>query len=602
MTFNEMNLSAPILRALEDIGYEEPTEIQSQCIPVLLENKDVLGQSQTGTGKTAAFALPVLMKLTPVEKKRPQVLILCPTRELCLQVGAEIRKYAKYIEGYRTVCIYGGEPINHQILDLKKGGDIIVGTPGRVLDHIRRKTLRFDHLHTFILDEADEMLNMGFFDDIMDVVDVLPKERQTVLFSATMPKEILAVAKNIQTEPVEVRLKEKTLTVEKIEQRYYECSPVDKKNLLMQCIQMINPSQAMIFCNTKKMVDDLCAELVAQQYPAAALHGDMKQESRSTVMDNFKAKKLHFLIATDVAARGIDVSNMDVVFNYDLPQEAEYYVHRIGRTGRAGNTGLAITFITPRQRGKLKDIENLTRSKLTKMDLPTEAEMRQLQLSQIRMQMNELLQKDVHPAISQLLEEMKWMGYSYKDMAEALASNLLKTSSLEVLNKAPEENSLVIKSDATSWIVLNVGHDQEINAAHVVSAIAEVSGLSGNNIGKIKIDQDETFVEIPKEVDKKVVKALKKQTIKGYPIEVQLLQEAPGFLRKFRKSDVTDKKSEKPAKTEKEPKRESKNETKKDSKKSKKDKKVKPNCNKDKKKKKEIRKKAEPRSNRGRRR
>jgi ATP-dependent RNA helicase DeaD len=319
-------------------------------------------------------------------------------------------------------------------------------------------------------------------------------------------------------------------------------------------------------------------------------------------MDNFKAKKLHFLIATDVAARGIDVSNMDVVFNYDLPQEAEYYVHRIGRTGRAGNTGLAITFITPRQRGKLKDIENLTRSKLTKMALPTESEMRQLQLSQIRMQMNELLLKDVHPAISQLLEEMKWMGYSYKDMAEALASNLLKTSSLEVLNKAPEENSLVIKSDATSWIVLNVGHDQEINAAHVVSAIAEVSGLSGNNIGKIKIDQDETFVEIPKEVDKKVVKALKKQTIKGYPIEVQLLQEAPGFLRKYRKSDVSDKKTEKPAKTEKETKRESKKEPKKDSKKPKKDKKVKPNCNKDKKKKKEIRKKAEPRSNRGRRR
>lgn len=591
MTFNDLKLSAPILRALEDIGYETPTEIQKQCIPVLLNNQDLLGQSQTGTGKTAAFALPVLMKLKPVEKKRPQVLILCPTRELCLQVGSEIRKYAKYIEGYRTVCIYGGEPISHQILDLKKGSDIIVGTPGRVLDHIRRKTLRFEHLHTFILDEADEMLNMGFIDDIMDVCDVLPKERQTVLFSATMPKEILSVAKTIQNDPVDIRLKEKTLTVEAIEQRYYECSPVDKKNLLMQCIQMINPSQAMIFCNTKKTVDDLCAELVAQQYPAAAIHGDMKQESRSKVMDNFKAKKLNFLIATDVAARGIDVSNMDAVFNYDLPQEAEYYVHRIGRTGRAGNTGLAITFITPRQRNKLHDIEVLTRSKLTKMELPTEREMKQLQLNQIRMQMNELLSKPVHPAISSLLEEMLYEGYSYQNMAEALASGLLKQSALEVLAKAPEENSLVIKSDATSWIVLNVGHDQDINAAHVVSAIAEVSGLSGTNIGKIKIDQDETFVEIPKEVDKKVVKALKKQTIKGYPIQVTLLNEAPGFLRKYRKSDTESKQEEKP----KQQSRETKKKKEKPNKKS-------ASKKADKKKKKEIRKKAEPRSKRGRRR
>ena len=308
-------------------------------------------------------------------------------------------------------------------------------------------------------------------------------------------------------------------------------------------------------------------------------------------MDNFKAKKLNFLIATDVAARGIDVSNMDAVFNYDLPQEAEYYVHRIGRTGRAGNTGLAITFITPRQRNKLHDIEVLTRSKLTKMELPTEREMKQLQLNQIRMQMNELLSKPVHPAISSLLEEMLYEGYSYQNMAEALASGLLKQSALEVLAKAPEENSLVIKSDATSWIVLNVGHDQDINAAHVVSAIAEVSGLSGTNIGKIKIDQDETFVEIPKEVDKKVVKALKKQTIKGYPIQVTLLNEAPGFLRKYRKSDAELKQEEKP----KQQSRETKKKKEKPNKKS-------ASKKADKKKKKEIRKKAEPRSKRGRRR
>jgi len=591
MNFKELNLSVPLLRALDESGYETPTEIQEKCIPVLLSNQDVLGQSQTGTGKTAAFALPLLMKIKPVEKKRPQVLILCPTRELCLQVGSEIRKFAKYIEGFRTVCIYGGEPINHQILDLKKGGDIIVGTPGRVLDHIRRKTLRFEHVHTFVLDEADEMLNMGFIDDILDVCDVLPKERQTVLFSATMPKEIRQIARNIQTDPVEIRLKEQTLTVEAIEQRYYECSPTDKKNLLMQCIQMINPSQAMIFCNTKKTVDDLCAELVAQQYPAAAIHGDMKQESRSKVMDNFKAKKLNFLIATDVAARGIDVSSLDAVFNYDLPQEAEYYVHRIGRTGRAGNKGLAITFITPRQRTKLRDIETLIRSKLTKMELPTEDEMKELQLSQIKMQLYEMLNKPAVCSVAELLKDMNHKGFSYQQMAEALASSLLKQSSMEVLDKAPEENSLVIKSDATSWIVLNVGHDQDINAAHVVSAIAEVSGLSGTNIGKIKIDQDETFVEIPKEVDKKIVKALKKQTIKGYPIEAVLLSEAPGFLRKYRKSDVTEKK------TETESKKPIKNKTKKE-----KPKKTKPNYHKDKSKKKEIRKKAEPRSKRNKKR
>ncbi len=589
MNFNELNLSESLLRALHDAGYENPTEIQEKCIPALLSNKDVLGQSQTGTGKTAAFALPLLMKLQPVEKKRPQVLILCPTRELCLQVGAQIRKFAKYIEGYRTVCIYGGEPINHQILDLKKGGDIIVGTPGRVLDHIRRKTLRFEHVHTFVLDEADEMLNMGFIDDIYDVCDVLPSQRQTVLFSATMPKEIRQIAKTIQNDPIEIRLKEQTLTVEAIEQRYYECSPTDKKNLLMQCIQMINPTQAMIFCNTKKTVDDLCAELVAQQYPAAALHGDMKQESRTTVMNNFKSKKLNFLIATDVAARGIDVSSLDVVFNYDLPQEAEYYVHRIGRTGRAGNKGLAITFITPRQRTKLHDIEILIRSKLKKMELPSEQEMKQLQLNQMMMQIHEMMNRPAHPAVTNLLKELVHQGYSYQIIAEALASSLLKHSSMEVVSKAPEENSLVIKSDATSWIVLNVGHAQEINAAHVVSAVAEVSGLSGTNIGKIKIDQNETFVEIPKEVNKKVIKALKNQTIKGYPIEAVLLSEAPSFLKKYRKSDVQETRHES---DKKQP------EVKKQKPKKEKPKKTKPNCNK----KKEIRKKAEPRSNRSKRR
>ncbi len=370
MKFNELNLSPEMSRAIADCGYTEATYIQSACIPVVMNGGDVIGQSQTGTGKTAAFAIPIIEMLEVTDRKRPQALILSPTRELAMQVCDEIRKFTKYKEGIRTVAVYGGQQIGKQILELKKGADIVVGTPGRVLDHIRRRTLRFDQCRVLVLDEADEMLNMGFREDIETVIEALPQQRQTVLFSATMPKPILEITSQYQTNPVHIKTPQTQINTPKIEQVYYICPKEAKKEILMQLISMQNPHLAMIFCNTKKMVDELTSDLVSKGYPAAALHGDMKQEMRTGVMDNFKKGKINILVATDVAARGIDVDSMDVVFNYDLPQESEYYVHRIGRTGRAGKEGLAVTLITARQKYALRDLERTTRSKLTQKPLP----------------------------------------------------------------------------------------------------------------------------------------------------------------------------------------------------------------------------------------
>ncbi len=532
MKFNELNLSQQLLRAIEECNYQEATEIQEKCIPLILSKKDVLGQSQTGTGKTAAFALPMLNDIQPNDSGWPKVLVLCPTRELCIQVGEEIKKFSKYIQGVRTVCIYGGEPITRQITDMKRGKDIIVGTPGRVMDHINRKTLRFGECSTFILDEADEMLNMGFKEAIDEISGYLPPERQTILFSATMPKAILDITKKIQNNPVEIKLKRKALTVDTIEQRYYECNPNDKKNLLMQCIQIMNPEQAMIFCNTKKMVDELTSELISNSYPAAAIHGDMKQEARSKVMDNFKSKKLSFLIATDVAARGIDIESMDVVFNYDLPQETEYYVHRIGRTGRAGKKGIAVTFVTSRQRSKLKQLERLTSATIAKWTAPTKKEMVKLQLKQLKMQIVGLIEKDINPNIETTLEELVANGTDYKTIAEALAQTLIKESSLKQVSGVVEQNSLKTSSADKTWLSVDIGYNQDVTAANLLGAIAEATGVNGKDVGKIKIDQNKSYIEVPTEFITQIIDGMQNQTVKGNKVVTSTCEFVPEFAER----------------------------------------------------------------------
>ena len=362
MHFNELNLSQELIQAVDELGFTNMTEIQQQSIPMLLEGKDVIGRSNTGTGKTAAFGIPAVESITEANKNNVNVLILCPTRELAMQAHEEIRKFAKYKKIVKAVSVYGGASMEKQIHELKRGANIVIGTPGRVMDHIRRRTLKLNNLRCIILDEADEMLNMGFREDIESILSDVPEERQTVLFSATMPPAILAITEKYQKNPVHIKIKSAQKTVELIEQFYFEVAMGRKTDALKLLLSAYFPASAMVFCNTKKMVDDLTEELIKSGFRASGIHGDMKQSQRTQVMNGFKNKSTEILVATDVAARGIDVSGVDAVFNYDLPQDNEYYIHRIGRTGRAGRTGTAYTLISGRKQFyELREIERYTK-------------------------------------------------------------------------------------------------------------------------------------------------------------------------------------------------------------------------------------------------
>lgn len=533
MKFSDLPLRSELQRAILAIGYEKPSEIQERAIPLILEGVDLVGQSQTGTGKTAAFMLPILEKAMANPSRKPQTLILCPTRELAIQVASEARKFAQYMESVRIVAIYGGESIEKQIKDLKRGADIIVGTPGRVMDHIRRRTLKFDETKMLVLDEADEMLNMGFYDDIIEVLGYLPEERQTILFSATMAKPILALTKTIQNDPQIIKIKTTSLTVSTIRQVAYEVNPNSKAALLVQLLQLYAPTSTIIFSNTKKMVDELATELNNANYSSAALHGDMKQEMRSAVMDRFKDKKISVLIATDVAARGIDVDNVDLVVNYDIPQELEYYVHRIGRTGRAGKAGLAMTLYTPRQRRSLQQIETIAKCTIERLPLPSKDDLQGIMIDQLSV----LIQrwKDKQTKYTQeALEKLELLGYTSDDVLSALLNKHIANNSFRPIDhptrdvREPrgegKDSRRSRSNEHFSKIVLSVGEKQGISTAHVVSAIAESCNISGREIGKIKIEQRSTIVEIPEGKEKEILAALANTTIKGKPIFVTAIR------------------------------------------------------------------------------
>ena len=368
--FDTLGLDPKILRAITEMGFEEPSPIQAKAIPEVMAGHDVIGQAQTGTGKTAAFGIPLLQKIDPKNRKL-QAIILCPTRELAIQVADEIRRLSKFMHGIKILPVYGGQDIGKQIRSLKGGVQLVIGTPGRVMDHLRRRTLRFDNLHTIVLDEADEMLNMGFREDIETILKDAPEERQTVLFSATMPKPIMDITKNYQKDAVLVRVVKKELTVKNIDQYYYEVKQKNKEEVLSRLLDMYNPKLSLVFCNTKKRVDELTEALKGRGYFAEGLHGDMKQSQRDRVMKGFRSGKTEILIATDVAARGIDVDDVEAVFNYDVPQDDEFYVHRIGRTGRAGRVGKAFTFVVGREVYKLKDIQRYCKTKIYAQPIPS---------------------------------------------------------------------------------------------------------------------------------------------------------------------------------------------------------------------------------------
>ncbi|QAT42463.1 DEAD/DEAH box helicase [Aminipila luticellarii] len=370
LNFNELNLSDAMKKALDFMGFEEATPIQSKAIPVVMAGHDVIGQAQTGTGKTCAFGIPAV-EMIDTKHQGVQVLVLCPTRELAIQVSEEFRNLCKYKKGIKSLAIYGGQSIDRQIMALKGKPQIIIGTPGRIMDHMRRHTLKFQNLKMAVLDEADEMLNMGFREDIDTIFSQIPEERQTMLFSATMPKGILDIAELYMNHPEHVVTLQKEVTIDTIDQYYIEVRENSKLELLCRLIDSKNIKLGIIFCNTKWKVDELCTSLQARGYSAEALHGDMKQRERDRVMNKFRKGQVELLIATDVAARGIDVNDVEAVFNYDIPTDTEYYVHRIGRTGRAGKKGVSYSFVFGRDIYKLKDIERYTKSRISRTKPPT---------------------------------------------------------------------------------------------------------------------------------------------------------------------------------------------------------------------------------------
>lgn len=368
--YEDAGLDERILRAVAEIGYEVMTPIQKEAIPVMLNGKDLIGQAQTGTGKTAAFGIPIVESVDPLEE-RPQALILCPTRELAIQAAEEIRKYAKYYSGIRVLPIYGGQDISKQIRSLKGNSQIVVGTPGRIMDHIRRHTLKLDALKIMVLDEADEMLDMGFREDIETILKDIPSEHQTALFSATMPKPIVEITKNYQkSDAVFVKIPSKELTIPLVKQYFYEIPKGMKTDAVSRLLDYYNPKRSLIFTNTKRMADELSEELIGRGYFADTLHGDLSQQQRDHVMTGFKNGGTEILIATDVAARGLDVDDVEAVINYDVPEDIEYYVHRIGRTGRAGRKGRAFTLVVGRELYKIRDIERYCHTRIESRRIP----------------------------------------------------------------------------------------------------------------------------------------------------------------------------------------------------------------------------------------
>lgn len=382
MRYEDSDIDPRILRAVTEMGFSEMTPIQQQAIPLLMEGRDVIGQAQTGTGKTAAFGIPMLQRVEE-ENRNLQGLILCPTRELAIQAAEELRKFSKYMHGIKMVPIYGGQDITRQIKALKGGAQIIVGTPGRVMDHMRRHTIKLQDIKMVVLDEADEMLNMGFREDMETILSQIESEHQTALFSATMPQAILDITDQYQQDAELVRVTKKELTIPLVKQYYFVVKSIYKEEVISRLLVTYGFKRSIIFCNTKKMVDDLAENLKARGYQAEGLHGDMTQKQRDFVMGRFKSGNLEILIATDVAARGIDVDDLEAVFNYDVPQDIEYYVHRIGRTGRAGREGMAFTFAYGRDLYRIRDIERVCKTQMTEMKVPKASEIMAIKLDKV---------------------------------------------------------------------------------------------------------------------------------------------------------------------------------------------------------------------------
>ena len=418
--FEALGLDEKILRAITDMGFEETTPIQAKAIPVQMKGTDIIGQAQTGTGKTAAFGIPMLQKLDSRNKKL-QAVVLCPTRELANQVAEELRCLAKFMRGVRVLPVYGGQDITRQIRWLKEGTQVVIGTPGRIMDHMRRQTIKFDQVHTVVMDEADEMLNMGFLEDMETILSQLPQKRQTILFSATMSDPIMKIARTFQNEPEVVRVVKKELTVPKVTQYYYEVKPKTKVEVMCRLLDLYGPKLSVAFCNTKRQVDALVDELQGRGYFAEGLHGDLKQVQRDRVMNSFRNGRTEILVATDVAARGIDVDDVEAVFNYDIPQDDEYYVHRIGRTGRAGREGIAFSLVVGREVYKLRDIQRYCKTRIIPQAIPSMDDITEIKAEKVLGQAKEMLgNQDLKRVVRIVEKKLLEEDYTTLDLAAAL--------------------------------------------------------------------------------------------------------------------------------------------------------------------------------------
>lgn len=519
MTFEEMCLDTRIMRAIAEMGFEQPSPIQAQSIPIAVEGKDMIGQARTGTGKTASFGIPMLQRINPKDKSL-QAIVLCPTRELAIQSANEIRKLAKFLHGIKVLPIYGGQEISKQIRSLKGGVQIVIGTPGRVMDHLRRHTLKPQTVDIVVLDEADEMLNMGFREDIETILGQLPEERQTMLFSATMPKPILEIAKRYLHEPEIVKVIQKELTVPKIEQYYYEVNPRKKNEVLSRLLDMYDPSLSLVFCNTKRKVDELVADLKGRGYFAEGLHGDMKQSQRDRVMNGFRNGRTDILVATDVAARGIDVDDVEAVFNYDVPQDDEYYVHRIGRTGRAGREGRAFTLVVGKEIYKLKDIQRYCKTKIRRQPIPSVNDVAAIKVEKLLEQAGELIATDGLGRMMDLLEEyLDGSDYSATEMAAALLAMQLGETSTQTLPK--EEFGDTGAEPGMVRMFMNIGKKDRVRIGDILGAVAGESGMEGALVGTIDMYDNFSFVEVPQEYAAAVLEAMNRSKIKGRRVNME---------------------------------------------------------------------------------
>lgn len=536
--FHELGLSEPLRKALKSVGYETPTPIQAQVIPGMLQGSDIVGVAQTGTGKTAAFALPLLSKMD-LRKKKPQVLVLAPTRELAIQVAEAFKHYAAYMQGFHVLPIYGGQDYGIQLRQLKRGVHVIVGTPGRVMDHMKRGTLKLDALSCLVLDEADEMLRMGFIDDVEWILEQTPPERQTALFSATMPQAIRHIAQRHLRKPVEITIKARTATVEATRQRYWMVNGLHKLDALTRILEAEAFEAILVFVRTRTATVELAEKLDARGYEAAPLNGDIPQKKRERTVELLRTGKIDILVATDVAARGLDVDRISHVINYDIPYDTESYVHRIGRTGRAGRSGEAILFIAPRERRLLRAIENATRQKIEMMQLPTTEAINDRRIANFKQRITDTLAAENLDFYSQILEQYRQEhNIPALDIAAALAKMVQGDEPLLITNKpqkieiAFEDTPLKTRDssrrrrtvsepdEGMERFRIEVGAADGVKPGNIVGAIANEVGIDSDYIGRIEIYENFSTVDLPEGMPREVFRYLKKVWFAGKQLRI----------------------------------------------------------------------------------